>query len=491
MFTPLDSHDLSSLSETSSSAFSRNDLLELDEFEAEDYRNCTDMDALYLSFETQEPPCPIVELPNEKFKDNKHPNSSRLEPEKFCACDVNRHSEDGETSDPDTIEQTSPVEEAVDPPRSHSVTKGPSTGEKRWLAFARRRVASFQDDTTELISQAEERSHLPELDLASLSPYCLAETANKDEKSQGAVESALPDMLVTLTTMEMGISAKRDDPAEHPAMLLKTQSQFGAEDCWNYDSIHDSAIFDKAQLIEEALDTADIKMDGGSDGGVSANALPSVMVQEQYSDELRSISKNYGSSSSSVAQICPALPSYRMETVHQEPELIRAHSAPTEVKGIGVMEEDVEISSIMGGTVYFNPYHSSDPRMMSSLSEPFEEVIQTSQTGCKKCLSTWVQKKIHFVSFDTESDAASVTRSEYIMDMKRGKERRDFEEHCCHRSRPSSHAGFTNGFVIGPSVSPVPRGGIQDFSRDDAIALNAVLRNDPQLTNVPMGEWTR
>jgi len=178
-----------------------------------------------------------------------------------------------------------------------------------------------------------------------------------------------------------------------------------------------------------------------------------------------------------------------MESLQSEPELIRAHSAPSEVKGVGVLEEDDEIFSIMGNSVYFNPYHSTESRALSSFSEPVEEVI--SERDSKKCLTTWVQKKIHFVSFDTESDAASVTRSEYIMNMKREKERRDTEERRYHhRSRPSSHSGYVNGFMLGPSISPVPRGGIQDFSRDDAIALNAALRNDPQLTNVPMGEWT-
>lgn len=446
--------------------------LEFEDFEDEVFHDCIEMDTLYLSFDNQDVP---YDIPNNEtstqpltqtFNETNH-DRSQSEP-------LLSNPSFGSTTDGETASNGNPspsLDDVIQPERN--LERRPSIEEKRRQAFALRRVDSFQGDGESMgpcLRRLPDHYETPSFNLLPLEDR-FSERFNGTEAS--------PDVLVTLTTT--GISAKREDPFD-PSRVTKSHS---LTDGWNIDSIPDSSIFDKARLVEEALDTADInKCMAPKSDRYSKSPLPSLTVQEQYSDELRNITKNHYTSSSSLGRICPSLPSYRMESVHSESGMIRAHSAPTSLKGIGVTDEDVEISSIMGHSVYYQP----ENRPMSSLSEPFSEFIQMSQKGGKKCLTTWVQKKIHFVSFDTESDAASITRSEYIMDMKRGKERREREG---QRSRFSSQSTI-NSFAIGPPcVSPVPAGGIRDFNREDAIALNASLRNDPQLVNIPMGEWTR
>ena len=518
----------SSLSDGSSSSRRPTDnVLDSEEEEEQQFHDCTEIvDTLYLSFDSQDlpPPSPLTKhAPAEhselmEFRDvsKKGPNS-RSESEAFYSCDGGRLATESEeeavTSDPDTIDQPSPVVEGG--PSAKMLEENEDTrvsGDarimssmdrdvemRRRLAFAPQCLESFRTEMLpDRTSSTEEPSDVQSSGTSPPHPCSIADNFGKeDEKSSSALDqTSTPDVLVTLTSTDMGISAKREDSLDPPALYSR-----------NMDSIPDNTIFDKAQLVEEALDTAEINKCMDTRRAARLNALPSLRIQEQYSDELRSITKNHRhqSSSSSVTHVCPPLPTYRMETVpSQQSTLTRANSAPSDIKEENFMAEDVEISSILGHAMCFSA--AAEDRPLSSLSAPFEEVIQTSQHGCKKCLSSWVQRKMHFVSFDTESDAASVTRSEYIMDLKRGKERQDDDGLLCpyhqhqyhrhshhyhHRSRPSSRFGYVNGFAIGPSVSPVPPGGIRDFSKEDAISLNAALRNNPQLTNVAMGEWTR
>jgi len=414
----------------------------LGELEEEEFHDCCEMETVYLSFDNLElntsPSNPAEGI----YEQHKRSNS-----EGFYSCDGQSSNEDSRSVTPvDLLE----------------------TKEKRRMAFVPRRI----DSNGEIV--CDEIEDGPEEPETAFNPCTLPDGFTKDENAS--------DVLVTLTTTDMGISAKSQDSGD----MYGPQIGKSVFDGWNVDSIPDSSIFDKAKLKEEAMDTADINKCMAR----TAAALPSLRFQEQYSDELRSITKHsrYSTRGSSLSQMCPTLPSYRMETMKAQSSIYRVNSAPMEFKDTGVAAEDKEISCILNNEA-FSPWPSSADRPMSSLSEPFEELVQLTPDGYKKkCLTTWVQKKIRYVSFDTESDVASITRSEFIMEMKQSKERREAEGGF-HRSQPSSRFCYINGYVTGPSVSPVQPA--DDFTRENVVALNAVLRNDPQLSNVPMGQWTR
>eukprot|EP00210_Caulerpa_lentillifera_P006608 g6313.t1 len=306
----------------------------------------------------------------------------------------------------------------------------------------------------------------------------------EDEKSSSENAETTSEMLVTLTSTQMQISAKRDtSPAPVP----------GAK-------ILESSIFDKVNLKSDALDTEEFNRSLARTGySPPDDALPSLSVQEKrledISNEMRTPSTHHQFTDTMHLQL--HLPAYSMEPAPQgticrfSNGLCRAQSAPTEIKSVlvsqEVIEADQEISAILGGhsgdDTLFSPIEG---RSSTSLSEPFQATISTVHSCAKKRSTTWIKERLCFVSYDTESDAASISRSDATGETGR----KEFSSTGLTRSRTSSTLRYATGAVKGPRVSPVPRGGIKDFSKTDVYELNRKMRTEPQLVNIDMQEWT-
>lgn len=298
--------------------------------------------------------------------------------------------------------------------------------------------------------------------------------------SNGCVSESTSDpvseMLVTLTSTHMGISAKR---STSPVPVR------GAK-------VLETSIFDKVNLKSEALDTEEINRSLARNDDAPVYALPSLTVQEQHVEEKNAEMRT--PRSHRRLHIQPRLPSYGIEpaprgAVHRFSNgMARARSAPTEIKPIfipqEVMDADAEISEIISrhpGT----PFSPIEERPDTSLSEPFQSMVST-EYRTKQRSTTWIKRRLCFVSYDTESDAASITRSDVTGDIGR----RDYNAGM-NRARTSSSLRYAAGAVKGPRVSPVPRGGIRDFSKTEVFELNRKMSFDPQLAEIDMQEWTR
>lgn len=294
-----------------------------------------------------------------------------------------------------------------------------------------------------------------------------------------------PDMLVTLTSAHMGISAKTDPSPHRPST--------------NDDPNLETSIFDKAKLEGAALDTEEIdRMTRRKGEGVRE------MDVQESSTEVAQNGDFTSSTKSSELHFQRPLPCYGLEAVPPRATstlfrngIPRARSAPMEMKSINSsvppeeMDADAEISAIVSRGLPGQPpsFNSIEERPGTSLSEPFRAIIAAScDENTRTRSTTWTKKRLCFVSYDTDSETSSIAPppSDSTIDLNTTETSRRGG-----RARTSSTVRYTTGVVRGPRVSPVPRGGIRDFSKHEVFELNRRMSADPQLAHIDMREWSR
>lgn len=294
-----------------------------------------------------------------------------------------------------------------------------------------------------------------------------------------------PDMLVTLTSAHMGISAKTDPSSQHPPT--------------NDDPNLETSIFDKAKLEGAELDTEEIdRMTRRKDAGVREMDVQDTSTEDVRNDDFASSTK------SSEVHFQRPLPCYGLEAVPPRATstlfrngIPRARSAPMEIKSVNSsvhpeeIDADAEISAIVRRGLPGQPpsFNSIEERPGTSLSEPFRAIIAAScDENTRARSTTWTKKRLCFVSYDTDSDTSSIAPppSDSTVDLNRTETSRRGG-----RARTSSTVRYATGVVRGPRVSPVPRGGIRDFSKHEVFELNRRMSADPQLAHTDMREWSR
>eukprot|EP00210_Caulerpa_lentillifera_P008792 g8388.t1 len=294
-----------------------------------------------------------------------------------------------------------------------------------------------------------------------------------------------PDMLVTLTSAHMGISAKNDTSSNPEYIPI------------NDEGILETSIFDKAKLDGTGLDTEEINRSVAriKEEPMSGSSHPhqEKLINDRQGTHLRDKSGMRSDRNLSV---------HGMESISRSTTnrfrngIPRAQSAPTEIKETGVpieeIDADAEITEILNRRTPDTPRFNHEERAVTSLSEPFRSIgvnaVDDDDDDCTKSrYSKWNRKKLSFVSYDTESESGSIAaRSDTTIDCSR----RELSLKGTSRSRTSSTVRYATGVVRGPRVSPVPRGGIRDFSRTEVFALNRKMSSEPQLINVDMREWS-